>query len=383
MSPPDSPDFGESFPQLNYEMGSRISKILQSYVLHSAFLLFLAVTAEAVSPLTIRYPSRDEAFRVISSEINGLSQDTRYDNPRIALTDIPNHQSLNRDSTSEMLENALNESLLIEMPDQIVPHFELIQLRIEWNENYPGSFREPLSEDLAGQAEADWMISGTYETLENQELQLRLELYDMVSEKILWQNNVTFPQEGILFLEQFVTPVSPPQTPSISDKKNLPESQDRFDEFSPDAGIQIPLQYKSDHEIKNQPSFEQNQRGFFSMILPEFISPPPLPPPPEGMVRIPEGEFVMGNPGGRSDEQPDHLVFINSFFMDEHEVTNTEYLLCEKCERGHGGFDTHSPDQPVVYVDWHNANQYCLSQGKRLPSEAEWEYTAKAGNLQG
>ena len=260
MSPYDSPDFGESFPQLNYEMGSRISKILQSYVLHSAFLFFFAVTAEAVSPLTIRYPSRDEAFRVISSEIKGLSQDTRYDNPRIALTDIPNHQSLKRDSTSEMLENALNESLSIEMPDQVVPHFELIQLRIEWNENYPGSFREPLSEDLAGQAEADWMISGTHETLENQELQLRLELYDMVSEKILWQSNVTFPRAGILFLKQSVAPVSPPQTPSISEKKNPPEFQDRFDEFTPNAGIQDPLQYKSDHEIKNQPSFEQNQR---------------------------------------------------------------------------------------------------------------------------
>ncbi|GIS36872.1 MAG: hypothetical protein Ct9H90mP8_2920 [Pseudomonadota bacterium] len=50
------------------------------------------------------------------------------------------------------------------------------------------------------------------------------------------------------------------------------------------------------------------------------------------MVPIPEGEFVMGNPGGRSDEQPGHLVFINSFFMDEHEVTNSDYLLCEKCK---------------------------------------------------
>ena len=57
MSPPDSPDFGESFPQLNYEMGSRLSKILKNYVLHSAFLLFLAVTAEAVSYTHLTLPT--------------------------------------------------------------------------------------------------------------------------------------------------------------------------------------------------------------------------------------------------------------------------------------------------------------------------------------
>ena len=79
----------------------------------------------------------------------------------------------------------------------------------------------------------------------------------------------------------------------------------------------------------------------------------------EGMVKIPEGEFLMGSYSGNEDESPDHLVYINSFFLDEHEVTNEAYSKCPECERGSGGFDTFDSKQPVVYVDWENANFYC------------------------
>ena len=54
---------------------------------------------------------------------------------------------------------------------------------------------------------------------------------------------------------------------------------------------------------------------------------PSKPFAPEGMVSIPAGEFQMGSndPEAQNDEQPVHTIYVDSFFMDEHGVTNLEY----------------------------------------------------------
>ncbi len=126
---------------------------------------------------------------------------------------------------------------------------------------------------------------------------------------------------------------------------------------------------------------------------------------PAGMVYVEGGTFQMGSNDGEDDERPVHKVLLNSYYIDKHEVTNAQYaeflnsygsdvvqdkqyygeqMVYENqwglsLQKGRWSVRKGYENHPIIDVTWYGANEYARFYNKRLPTEAEWEYTAIGG----
>lgn len=116
------------------------------------------------------------------------------------------------------------------------------------------------------------------------------------------------------------------------------------------------------------------------------------------MVYIPRGRFVMGSPEGEADnyyrvEKP-HQVTIEPFFIGKYTITEKQWEAVAKLPKIYYDFlpppfefqyKNRAANRAIIGISWYDAVEFCArvshktGRSYRLPSEAEWEYSCRAG----
>lgn len=158
-------------------------------------------------------------------------------------------------------------------------------------------------------------------------------------------------------------------SPSINDVLNKALAEDREDRW----------QTARDFRLALEQSFESSYKDKSINIITSSESKKSV--STENMVFMEGGYFLMGN-NAVPEESPEEEVFVEPFWIDIYPVTVAEYkkyIEATSSPLPRYWYDPmlNGPDQPIVGISWFEANAYAQWAGKMLPSEKEWEFSAR------
>ncbi len=117
------------------------------------------------------------------------------------------------------------------------------------------------------------------------------------------------------------------------------------------------------------------------LVAPDGSTMLPCAQAPSRMSCIPGGPFMRGSDDGPDNTRPRATIWLQTFYMDQYEVTYADYQACMNelgCPRARPRYtDYDHPNMPMTGVSWYDAARYCELHGKQLPSEAQWEKAAR------
>ena len=164
------------------------AKTLSKYILFLSTFFFVYLILESEKLASTFFSDSELNFfnSRLSIEAKNIAEKVVRNEKKIFITviDILNNETKLLEERGELLEEQFTDLLFEIIPEQVIPYFEIVSLRLEWRNRFPESANDIITEEIAKLSRADWLLTGNYNK-NFDSLTLNLKLIDLSLQFVL------------------------------------------------------------------------------------------------------------------------------------------------------------------------------------------------------